>query len=671
MLDVKSDSKGVLIPRLTVSQRDQIVSPAVGLLIFNTTNQSFDYYTGSVWQSLGKAVANGNNAGDMLVWNGNQWQPAGFKYYHADRDGDGLGDPFNIVYSEVPPTGYVLNDCDGDDNNSFSGGGTSRTYYPDRDGDGHGDPTGIPATGCIAPPGYAMWNQDDCDDTNPLIFPGASEICDGIDNDCDGLIDEKITVFADQDQDFFGDPSVSLLTCVPIPAGYVTNSMDCNDSDPTINPMNPFEACDGVDNNCDGQIDESPTFVFYDSDGDGYGNISNPMEWPCNQPLPAGYSFSMGDCNDYDPQFHPGAAEICDGMDNNCNGLIDENVTTLTTFYADADNDLYGNPSVTTTATGCIPPAGFVGNSMDCDDSNPALNPGIQESCNGIDDNCNGLIDEGVTVDGQLFFFDNDGDGYGEPTQSLKLCYAQWGYVANSDDCDDSDPTIYLGATEICDGKDNNCNYQVDENVTLLHWYYDADQDGFGDNANFVEACVPYWGYVSAGNDCDDNNPGIYPGAVEICDGLDNDCNGLIDDNVPSPTLWYIDADGDGYGNPAVSVANCTSPAGYVGNNADCNDSNAGIHPGVNEICDGVDNNCNGEVDEFSYQAVYWYLDSDGDGYGTFSSVYQNCTPIPGYVALYGDCNDANASIHPNAPEICGNGLDDDCDGQVDEPGCQ
>jgi hypothetical protein len=672
MLDVKSNSKGVLFPRMTTAQRDMIVSPAAGLIVFNTTSNSYEYFTGSLWVKLGSAVADGTQAVDVLVWNGSQWQPSTFRYYHADRDGDTFGDPISVVYSPQQPTGYVLNDCDNDDNDPGSGGGTIRTYYPDRDGDGHGDPTGTPAQGCIAPPGYAMWNQDDCDDTNPLVYLGATEYCDGVDNDCDGIIDEKFTVYSDLDGDLFGDPASSIQTCYPIPAGYVTNNLDCNDSDPFVNPMILFEACDGIDNNCNGEIDEFPAYIFSDSDGDGFGSLySLSMEWNCNDPLPAGFSFSMNDCDDYNSLVHPGAVEICDGIDNNCNGQIDENVTSMTTFYADQDNDGYGDPAITISAVGCIPPAGYVINSQDCDDTNPLIHPGVMEFCNGVDDNCNGQVDEGVSVDGNTYYFDADADGFGDPYNTIVLCFIQPGFSANPGDCDDTNPTINPGVAEICDGLDNNCNGMVDEDVTPINWYFDADADGYGDPAVSIQSCIPYYGYVMDGSDCDDTNPNIHPGAQEFCDGLDNDCDGQIDNNVPSPTIWYQDLDSDGFGNPAVSFPSCSQPTGYVIDGSDCNDADPAVNPAATEICDGIDNNCDGLIDDNYIGTPTWYQDSDNDGYGTSNVTMYACTAPPGFTAAGGDCNDADPAVHPGAMELCSNGIDDDCDGLIDESGCQ
>lgn len=130
---------------------------------------------------------------------------------------------------------------------------------------------------------------------------------------------------------------------------------------------------------------------------------------------------------------------------------------------------------------------------------------------------------------------------------------------------------------------------------------------------------------------------------------------------IQTPVTYYADADGDGYGNPAVTVTACTPPPGYVTDNTDCDDTNSAIHPGAPEICDGLDNNCNGLIDEGVLNT--YYADADGDGYGDPASSVQACSPPPGYVSNNTDCDDTNSAIHPGAVEICGNGIDEDCDG--------
>ena len=263
------------------------------------------------------------------------------------------------------------------------------------------------------------------------------------------------------------------------------------------------------------------------------------------------------------------------------------------------------------------------------------------------------------------FYHDNDGDGYGNNVDSIHTETPPQGYVLNNTDCDDTDANVHPGATEICDGKDNDCNGQIDEGVTNT-FYADADGDGYGNAAISVQACTPPAGYVADNTDCDDTNSNIHPGAPEICDGKDNNCNGQTDEGVTS--TFYADADGDGYGNAAISVQACSAPAGYVASNTDCNDTDANIHPGAAEICDGKDNNCNGQTDEGVTST--FYADADKDGYGNPAISVQACLAPAGYVSNNKDCNDNDPAINPAAVEVCSNKIDDNCNGRIDEQPC-
>ena len=170
---------------------------------------------------------------------------------------------------------------------------------------------------------------------------------------------------------------------------------------------------------------------------------------------------------------------------------------------------------------------------------------------------------------------------------------------------------MYPGAPEFCDGKDNDCDGSVDEGGGPL-WYQDADGDGYGNATVSQQACSKPSGYVANSSDCNDSNAAVHPGAAEACNGIDDDCDGQVDEAVGS--LWYQDADGDGYGNATVSQQACSKPSGYVADSSDCNDSNAAVHPGAAEVCNGIDDDCDGQIDEAV--GSLWYLDADGDHHG-------------------------------------------------------
>lgn len=197
---------------------------------------------------------------------------------------------------------------------------------------------------------------------------------------------------------------------------------------------------------------------------------------------------------------------------------------------------------------------------------------------------------------------DNDGDGYSE----------------QEGDCDDSSPTKNPQAPEVCNGVDDDCDASIDDGL-LTTWYVDSDKDGYGDSGGTAQACSEPFGYSSTPGDCDDNSPSSCPECVEVCDGEDNNCDGVVDE---SP-----DQDLDGYGS-------CV----------DCDDKDLFVHPGIPEACDAKDNDCDGQADED--------FDLDKDGWPSCDDGIH-----------FPDCDDTNPTTHPGAPEICSDGINNDCRG--------
>ena len=358
---------------------------------------------------------------------------------------------------------------------------------------------------------------------------------------------------------------------------------------------------------------------------------------------------SSEDCDDNNNLINPNAEEICDGQDNNCDEEVDEGVTT--TYYNDVDEDGYGDPE--TAFEACSAENGAVSNGMDCDDSNALVWPGAVEGCDDIDNNCDGNIDEELI---QIWHQDSDGDGFGDPQTQRETCAPEENEVLDGTDCDDTDSAQHPEADEVCNGEDDNCDTVVDEDtaVDAQTWYEDSDIDSFGDLESSIKSCTQPEGFILDNTDCDDSDTEQYPGADEVCNGEDDNCDTVVDeDTALDAPSWYQDLDNDTFGNPNSSQRSCTQPTGYILNNTDCDDTDSSQNPNANELCNGEDDNCDTVVDEnTAVDAQTWYQDFDSDTFGDVAVSQNSCTQPSGHVLNNTDCDDSDSSQNPNADDL-------------------
>ncbi|MES2565385.1 MAG: MopE-related protein [Bacteroidota bacterium] len=596
----------------------------------NSANLScFDSGEASYSDPVGDCNDNNSNInpGSLEICNGLDDDCDGFidegttTTYYRDFDADGFGMASSgTTVACSAPSGYVSNNMDCHDGNATMYPGATEIIgdgidqncnamevcYADVDNDGYRPNSTSTVNSSdmdCADAGEAVVSDPvgDCNDNNSNIYPGRMEICNGLDDDCDGFVDEGTTTtfYRDFDADGYGMASSGTTVACSAPSGYVPNNMDCHDGNASMYPGATEIIGDGIDQNC------TATEVCYaDVDNDGYRPNStstvNSSDMDCADAGEAVVSDPVGDCNDNNSNIYPGRMEICNGLDDNCDGFIDEGTTT--TFYRDFDADSYGMASSGTTVA-CSAPSGYVSNNTDCNDGDANSYPGATEIIgDGIDQNCNAM---------EVCYVDFDNDGYRpnstSTVNSSDMDCNDAGEAVNTDpidDCNDNDFNSNPGVVDICNGLDDNCNSLIDEGLTTTY-YRDFDTDGYGmSSSGTIEACTAPTGYVANNNDCNDGDINIHPAAVEICDGanVDENCNGSADDNDASAintTIFYLDADGDSFGVTSNSISKCDPIGSYsVTVAGDCDDSNANINPNSLEITNGLDDNCDGNVDE-------------------------------------------------------------------------
>ncbi len=563
---------------------------------------------------------------------------------------------------------------------------------PDADGDGHA------AIDC---------GGADCADDDANRYPGNTEFCDTAhhDEDCDP------TTFGFRDGDMDDEPDARC--CNMADDGTLTCGSDCDDTRPSVSPT-ATEVCNGRDDDCDGSTDEEVLETFYvDADGDGRGtdDTSVPTLEACTLPA-TGYARDRGDCDDTVSTIYRGAVDTCDAamLDEDCNGT---------------PNDPPGGCA----CTSGDPPRPCAGAEGICAAGNEACIGGMwgscsvmatAESCNGLDDDCDGSVDDGVRV---TCYADGDGDRYAASgavasgqcpvsdrpfVGGCPVNYTNRAPFGADEDCNDSDAAMSPVALEVCDARDNDCDTMVDEGVGVT-CYADNDGDTYASMGAPPLALCPVSGRTEYGNcpfgytartpagvstsDCADGVASTYPGALEACDGVDNDCNGIVDDGMR--VVCWADGDDDGYAPAGAAMTmecpvsartavggcpmNMTNRDPSVTGQADCEDTMAAIRPGAVELCDGIDNDCNG-VDDAA--RVTCWPDADNDTYApTGASSSMQC-PDAGRTtvglcplsftnrdpATAADCADSNASVHPGATEMCQvPAFDQNCNGDADE----
>ena len=246
----------------------------------------------------------------------------------------------------------------------------------------------------------------------------------------------------------------------------------------------------------------------------------------------------------------------------------------------------------------------------------------------------------------QTWYADLDGDTYGDPLDTIVSCTIPDGFVLNGEDCDDGSDAVNPEAQEQCDGSatDEDCDGLLDDaDPSVLgqtEWYTDEDDDGFGAGLPTL-ACEAPAGTVPSATDCDDTSADFYPGAPEDCaDPTDYNCDELVS---------YEDNDGDNF-------AACE----------ECDDADPDRNPDAAERCNDTDDDCDGAIDEDATDPMTFEADADGDGFTDREAPLQACVPPEGYLApsAQADCDDASPSVYPDAPEVPGDGIDQDCDGE-------
>ena len=464
---------------------------------------------------------------------------------------------------------------------------------------------------------------------------------------CDSTITLNLTIvgsltyYQDLDNDGFGNAAVSQSGCAAI-AGYVTNSTDCNDNNNAIYPGAIDVAGNGIDEDCNGfdaplQLGIYQFAATVDCATQDVAATNTSSNWSFSDFTAQGTSCAAGggvfnrsgwnqsalfDATQYNEFTITGAN--CTNLNLSKLALNQRTSTTggtptifvrssLDNFTTDLDTLASGwNGNIVFSDTINLPAA--FANVATVTFRFYVINQATATSTLRMDNVS--VWGNAISITPSLYYADADGDGFGDPAMDTLLCNAPAGFVTNNTDCNDTDALINPNTV----------------------WYQDADNDQVGNTLVTQTACLQPAGYVLANGDCDDNNA-----------------------TIVAPTMYYSDNDQDGFGDDASGTLFCQAPVNMIAIGGDCDDANNAIYPGATEICDGFDNNCNGQNDE-GLTFLNYYFDGDSDGFGIGNPTV-SCSPVAGYATQTGDCDDSNNSVYPGATDSEGNGIDENCDG--------